>query len=476
MWLGFIVVLVITLPAILVMRRVLARRVAAMMLRASPSAVDGHVFTSPDEVGAAALLGLDRMDASAAPRATPDITTASSARFAFRLWWSADVLAALVILVGGGGGLALAYLLLLPLRYAYHVRLVRQRRISGFRRPGFFRRWVTMLFEQLVAMFFQPRYAWFPLPMLAVFAAAVNIAALPAAVAGLAVFVLLRRVAVRRMQAEPNRRLLILRVFGRDENTDLTFGALRRAWQHLGTSFTVVDRSYIGFKYRGHSEDHVALVFLACTPVLVLATAGQNPPTLEVWGSLGAVIGLVLVVGYGIAMAVLFARAPRYFAADQAQIGQMIDGVLQRPRSWSFGFRDLDMYCFDNTWRLAVTAFIANTDVVLMDLRGYAASNTGCDEEIDRLFDTVPVGRIVLLVDSRNDTALTDRMLQARWRMLDRHSPNLSLGDPRLTIVRIQDEADADVNGLVQALVVASAGGRSGSAPSARATGLLAAA
>ncbi len=216
-----------------VMRRLLARRVAAMMLRVSPSAVGSQVFASPDEVGAAAPLRLGRVDASAAPRAAADITTSPSARFAFRLWWFADALGALVILVAGGEGLALGWLLLLPLRHAHHVRLVRQRTISAFRRPGFFRRWVTVLSEPLAAMFFQPRSAWFPLPML----------------------------------AGPNRRLLILRVFGRDENADLAFGALRRAWQHLGASFTVVD------------------------------------------------------------------------------------SVLRRPRAWSLGFRDLDMDCFDNTWR-----------------------------------------------------------------------------------------------------------------------------
>ena len=48
------------------------------------------------------------------------------------------------------------------------------------------------------------------------------------------------------------------------QNMDLTFGAIRRYWQHLGPTFTVVDPSYIRYKYRGHSENQISVVFFSC--------------------------------------------------------------------------------------------------------------------------------------------------------------------------------------------------------------------
>lgn len=474
---AFLIVLLITLPATVMLRYLLGRRVAAMMLRKS-TAVATFTVPPPDEVAASSTLGVAMMDvaAPAVPEAAA-VVLSPKGRWAFRLWWAAEVVGAMLIALFTDPRVAVAYLLFLPFRYRYHARLMRGGGIGAFRRPNFFRRWIAAFFEIGWALFFHPRFSWFPILSVAIFGAILASAEeqffretgfggtgfsalnLPLALlAGGLPFLVLRAIAVRRLQAEGNQRLLILRVFGHDPNADLVFGALRRAWQYRGSSYTVVDRSYLAFKYRGHSEDHLAVALLALMPILVIGGIAANPPTLAQWAGLGVATGLTVSLGYALVLIVMYFRAPRYFASDRAQIRRTIDSVLQRPRTWSLGFRELDMYCYDNTWRLAVADFIGKSDAVLMDLRGYGASNTGCSEEIDILFDRVAVGRIVILVDEKNDLSQIEDLLRARWRSQDRHSPNLTAVDPVVAICRVKHQDDGDLKQLLRVLRCAADG------------------
>jgi hypothetical protein len=79
-----------------------------------------------------------------------------------------------------------------------------------------------------------------------------------------------------------------------------------------------------------------------------------------------------------------------------------------------------------------------------MDLRGLSASNQGCADEVDFLFDTVPLDKIVFLVDAGTDQALVHRLLLERWQMLEAGSPNLKMPAPtvRLYVAHVQDPLD----------------------------------
>jgi len=479
MWLGFIIVTFITLPAMTAMRAILGRRVAELMLKRSPTAT--AAMAAVQEVPAPTVPTVRVVEAASPAAQTDDARHAQTqqARALFRRWCMLDlsgaalvfVLPALVYLVSespldtiigfgdfGLGGWVALYMLVVSLRYVFYARQYRNQAIRAAKRVGFFRRWVTMVFEQLFKAFFHPRYAWFPF---AVFAMTVlwnsmfdwhSQLVFPTVVLALAVHLGLRILVVRQAQTAANRRLLILRVFGRDANTELTFGALRRFWQHIGSSFTVVDRSYLGYKYRGHSEDHVAIVFFSCMPVAIIGLWSGNVPELEVWAGLGVMLGLMIILGYAVALAVLHIRAPRFFASDRSHIRTMLQGVLRRPRRWSLSFRELDMYCFDNTWRDAVAEFVAASDVVLMDLRGYSDTNKGCEYEVDFLFDSIPVDRITFLVDKGNDIQMVESLVMQRWEKLNKDSPNLKVRNPVITFYKSSNQGTADVRGLVNVL------------------------
>jgi hypothetical protein len=69
---------------------------------------------------------------------------------------------------------------------------------------------------------------------------------------------------------------------------------------------------------------------------------------------------------------------------------------------------------------------------VLMDLRGFSPGNQGCVFEINELLNTVPLDRIVFVVDGTTDDAFLREMFAQGWAMLRADSPNRALTGPRV--------------------------------------------
>ena len=73
-------------------------------------------------------------------------------------------------------------------------------------------------------------------------------------------------------------------------------------------------------------------------------------------------------------------------------------------------YRVNDFFCYGDTWRDVLLALIRQTDVVLMDLRGFSQKNAGCVFEIQELVRAVPIERVVFVVDTTTDHALLERI------------------------------------------------------------------
>jgi hypothetical protein len=69
-------------------------------------------------------------------------------------------------------------------------------------------------------------------------------------------------------------------------------------------------------------------------------------------------------------------------------------------------YRVNECYCHDTTWQDALQALVRVSDVVLMDLRGFQAHNTGCRYELATLARASRTLRVVVLVDARTDRAV----------------------------------------------------------------------
>ena len=463
---AMLILLAVTLPVFAVLRAILGKRVQALMLRMSKEVqAQQPASVEEPEVKSTSVPRVARFVSGAIPPAASEARLAATqpAQSLFLRLCLYDAL-------GVTGVLALRYLaledptliwvgagwlILMCLRYVLYVGQYKHGAVAGTVAPGWFRRWILVAPEALLRLFTHPRYAWWPVLLLTytLYAAGKNVPGTEFWAALLVLVPLLLRVHLRRVARKGrNRRLLILRVFGRDENATLTFGAIRNFWKHIGSTFTVVDPSYVRYKYRGHSETHVAVVFFSCYG---WAVAFGTPEFNEWWG-IAIQLSVLLLLAFAMGIVVAYRRSPRLFAASSEQIHERLRGFLPRARRWDLNYRDLDMYCFDNTWRSAVEEFVRSSDVVLMDLRGYSAKNKGCETEVNFLFDSIPVGRIVFLISGGNDSRDIEELIQSAWRYLKPDSPNRNRATAEVTVFDIKDGRREDVKGLLDVLVAAS--------------------
>jgi len=111
------------------------------------------------------------------------------------------------------------------------------------------------------------------------------------------------------------------------------------------------------------------------------------------------------------------------------------------------------VYCYESAWRRAVMRLSPDSDVVLMDLRGFTPRNEGCAFELAYLVQRVALPRIVLLVDRRTDLQAVERVAQAAWVDLPADSPNAQDPQPSLPVSRLTGGSPADTSSLFVSLV-----------------------
>ncbi|CAN5726709.1 hypothetical protein BH11PSE8_BH11PSE8_05820 [soil metagenome] len=86
-----------------------------------------------------------------------------------------------------------------------------------------------------------------------------------------------------------------------------------------------------------------------------------------------------------------------------------------------------ECYCHDTTWQQALHALVQQSDVVLMDLRGFQAHNAGCTHELGVLARARSLRRVVALVDAQTDRAAADAAITAATARVDaREAPTAS--------------------------------------------------
>jgi hypothetical protein len=91
-------------------------------------------------------------------------------------------------------------------------------------------------------------------------------------------------------------------------------------------------------------------------------------------------------------------RLASRFIANEAQLAQRI-AELDRSADPDGRYRVNECYCFDSTWQAALAALVGESDVVLMDLRGFRENNLGCRYELGVLAGANHLCRVVLLHD-----------------------------------------------------------------------------
>jgi hypothetical protein len=130
-------------------------------------------------------------------------------------------------------------------------------------------------------------------------------------------------------------------------------------------------------------------------------------------------------------------RLTQHFIDGPAMLEQRVRGLESRP-DLDGRYRVDELFCHDDTWAVAVRALIREDHFVLMDLRSFSASNKGCVYEVEELLNTVPLPRMMFVVDGTTDEAFLRGTLADAWSRLDDFSPNRDARDPQVRIFRLQ--------------------------------------
>ena len=88
-----------------------------------------------------------------------------------------------------------------------------------------------------------------------------------------------------------------------------------------------------------------------------------------------------------------------------------------------------------------LSRLVHDSDVVMMDLRGFSRDNAGCIFELHELARLVPLERVVFVIDRRTDEALLAE----------------TLGDHRAGVFRLDSMAGSRIRQLMRAVAVAAA-------------------
>jgi hypothetical protein len=116
-------------------------------------------------------------------------------------------------------------------------------------------------------------------------------------------------------------------------------------------------------------------------------------------------------------------------------------------------FRVNDFFCYDDTWRMVLSRLVRETDAVLMDLRGFSRQNSGCIFEIRELVATVPLERVVFVIDETTERGLLSQTLQeARVHQQNAVRPE---SEPRPRVFELQSMHWRELRRLLLALAMA---------------------
>ncbi|MBK7424526.1 MAG: hypothetical protein IPJ48_16395 [Propionivibrio sp.] len=127
-----------------------------------------------------------------------------------------------------------------------------------------------------------------------------------------------------------------------------------------------------------------------------------------------------------------------------AALGSGLEGDLHYPVN--------ELYCYADAWPYAVSRLAPESDMVLMDLRGFNRDRLGCTFELSVLLDTVTLRRIVLVTDSTTDMGALEETVEAAWNGLANNSPNAGDESPLLNTLAFTGNKGMDSSVLALAV------------------------
>jgi hypothetical protein len=147
----------------------------------------------------------------------------------------------------------------------------------------------------------------------------------------------------------------------------------------------------------------------------------------------------------------LAGRLQRRFITGPAVLKQRLaEAPLSRDPDGRF--RVSSFFCNADTWQTVLRQVARESDVVLMDLRGFSPTNKGCIFELNELLEAVRLPRLLIIVDDTSDQNFLAEVLQQGWMNIMEGSVNRGDARPRIHLYRLDPAGVKEVASLVAAL------------------------
>jgi hypothetical protein len=203
---------------------------------------------------------------------------------------------------------------------------------------------------------------------------------------------------------DPPPRLLLLRVFSLGRRSEYLFRAFSLLWRYVGSVRMIAGPDLANATV----EPHEFLDFLA-------------------------------------------GRLQRRFITDSAVLEQRLAETLLR-RDPDGRFRVSSFFCHADTWQTVLRRLTRESDLVLMDLRGFTPANEGCVYELNELLNVVRLEQCLLVVDDTTDQGFLSSALQQGWASVSADSPNRSDATPRVRLYPLDGAGARGIDKLVTTL------------------------
>ena len=201
-----------------------------------------------------------------------------------------------------------------------------------------------------------------------------------------------------------NTRLLLLRVFALGKRSERMFDLVTKHWRHIGS------------------------VQLTAGPDLATTTV-QPHEFLEF----------------------LSGKLARRFINGKGELDRRMAEMDMNP-DFDGRFRVNNFFCYDDTWEMVLSRLVRESDVVLMDLRGFSTARHGCIRELNELINVVPVQRVVLVVDETTNLAILEQTLRQSWIVMLSTSPNATGPSKVLRLFQVNSRDATPVSQLISEL------------------------
>ena len=238
----------------------------------------------------------------------------------------------------------------------------------------------------------------------------------------------------------PKQDLLVLRVFGMDQSAKETFSTIARNWSWLGASATIADPSYIKYMFSGWRGNVLKFVLVVLATILaglaslVPAINALIPAGLSEIQRFSVLMLAAFVVLIPVITIPIFLQVRLSFIKNRDKLIDKINKLMGRKKRPNGYHRHRPFFCHDDLWRPAVQKMMEETEVLLMDFRGFDPSNLGCAYEVGKVVNTVDLDKVVLFVDDGTDKDVLYRIFESCWEQRTVNSPNAAKQEPVLNV------------------------------------------